>query len=51
MHKYEIIWYDMESEKARDVIIANSADDALCKGFAKYNGNPPAKQHSVIQLD
>jgi hypothetical protein len=51
MNKYEIIWYDLEGEKARDVFMANSEEDALSKGYTKYNGNPPAKQHSIIRLD
>ena len=48
MSTFEIIWYDLEGEKARDIITADSTEDAIVKGYKKYNGNPPASQYSVI---
>lgn len=47
--KYEIIWYDMNEEKARDIIEANSEEEALSKGYLKYNGNPPGPAHTIIK--
>lgn len=45
--KYEIIWYDMDGEKSRDIVDADNEADAVSKGFEKYNGNPPAKLYNV----
>lgn len=49
--KYELIWYDLEGEKARDIIIANSENEARRKGYEKYNGNPPASQVSIMRKE
>ena len=45
--KFELIWYDLDGEKARDIIDAESEEEATQKGFLKYNGNPPAKLVSI----
>lgn len=42
MSKYVLIWYDLNSEKERDEIEASTREEAIRKGFMKYNGNPPA---------
>ena len=47
--KYELIWYDTEGEKARDIIEASNEEDARTKGFLKYNGSPPAELVSIIK--
>lgn len=47
--KFTIIWYDQDSEKRRDVIDADSEDEALRKATLKYNGKPPAPLHTVIK--
>ena len=39
--KYTLIWFDNEVEKGRDEMEANSEDEAIKKGFLKYDGNPP----------
>lgn len=46
--KYLLIWYDQESEKARDHVDASSVEEAKSKGYMKYNGNPPAPMVSVV---
>ena len=46
--KYLLIWYDQESEKARDHDDASSVEEAKSKGYMKYNGNPPAPLVSVV---
>lgn len=46
--KYLLIWYDQESEKARDFVEANTSEEAERKGFLKYNGNPPAPMLSIV---
>lgn len=50
MYSFELIWYDLEGEKGRDIVQAESEDDAIQKGYEKYNGNPPAKMVSAIKL-
>lgn len=50
MGNYELIWYDLDGEKSRDTIQANSQEEAIQKGYEKYNGNPPAKMVSAIKL-
>jgi hypothetical protein len=50
--KFELIWYDLEGEKGRDIIDnALSKDDATSKGFEKYNGNPPASLVQAIPME
>lgn len=45
----KIIWYDLEGEKAVDIIDnVNSTDEAISKAFVKYNGNPPAKLYTPV---
>ena len=46
---FEIIWYEMTGEKARDIVTAENENDALRQGYLKYNGNPPAKMHTIIR--
>lgn len=49
--KVKIIWYDLEGEKATDIIDnAKDIDDAISKGFIKYNGNPPAALYTTIVM-
>lgn len=47
--KFTLIWYDMEKEITRDNIDANSEEEAIKKGYEKYNGNPPAKLVNAIR--
>ena len=46
--KFILIWYDVEGEKARDIIEASNKEEAESKGYSKYNGNPPAKMVSIV---
>ena len=47
--KAKIIWYDMNEQKAVDIIDnIKDEEDALSKGYLKYNGNPPGKMHTII---
>lgn len=49
--RVKIIWYDMDGEKATDIIDnATDVDDAVSKGYVKYNGNPPAKLYTTIVM-
>ena len=49
--RVKIIWYDMEGEKAVDIIDnAKDMDDAISKGYKKYNGNPPAQLYTLVAL-
>ena len=47
--KYTLIWYDMEKEVTRDTVNADSEEDAIKKGYEKYNGNPPAKLVNAVK--
>ena len=50
--KVKITWYDMESQKAVDIIDnASSEEDAINKGFLKYNGTPPANLYNTEILE
>lgn len=50
--KVKLIWYDMESEKATDIIDnVSSTDEAISKGYEKYNGTPPAKMVTPVVLE
>lgn len=49
--KKKIIWYDMEGEKATDIIEGDSETKIISKAFEKYNGNPPAKLYSLIEME
>ena len=48
MSKFGIIWYDLQSEKGRDIVDALDTEDAIVKAFKLYNGNPPAPRYSII---
>lgn len=48
--KFIVIWYDMDSEKKRDVVYADDEDGARSEAYLKYtNCEPPAKLTSVIK--
>lgn len=47
--KYIGIWYDMQEEKKRDTVEADSVDDATKKLHLMYQGNDPAPMLSVIE--
>lgn len=48
----KLIWYDMDSEKGTDIIRdVKDVDEAVKRGYEKYNGNPPAKMYSAIVME
>lgn len=47
--KFTLIWYDMEKEITRDIVDASNEEEAIRKGYKKYNGNPPAKLVNAIR--
>lgn len=49
MNKYEVIWYDLDSEKARDVVTANSEEEAIAIATKTRGGVKPAPLTSVIK--
>ena len=44
-YKWELIWYDMECEKKRDIVMAADSEEAIKKGYSLYGGsnNAPAR--------
>lgn len=49
--KFKLIWYDLESEKGTDIVEALTRDEAINQGYEKYNGNPPGKMVTVVEID
>ena len=50
--KVKLIWYTMEEEKATDIFDnVSSKEEAIQKGYLKYNGNPPGPCVSAIELE
>ena len=42
MCTYIVIWYDLESEKCRDEVVASNPDEAVNKATLLHNGTKPA---------
>lgn len=48
--KYEVIWYDMDSEKARDTVMASNEQEAITIATKKRNGKKPAQLASAVKV-
>ena len=51
--KFKLIWYDMDGEKATDIIETEKDDqeEARRLGYLKYNGNPPAELVTIMKVE
>lgn len=50
--KWELIWYNMNTEVTRDIVYANTYEDAIREGYLLYGGadKAPAKLVSATEI-